>query len=321
MAARLCGACRSFPAYVDTLSGEVAEFCSNKCRRTAVEQGMIEPCINCSVMPRALQNGKRTNYCGKTCKNEDVINLNPRGRSRSICQQCQSKPCYQNSPYCSKTCKDNARQIKVLPPIPPPHTCSLTQPPTAPPLISNQILSNQMIPNQMMPNQNNNIVGPHLPTVQILLPPPTGQYQIPPLPPPQALELNYQQSPQSPTHKQLPSPPTQTHPQSPQSPSKQLSSSPLHIHSQLPQQLPQQLPPPSSEVVVAQAPPEDPPPYTREPGHTYGETGDRKVTRDEAFDDENPYGFRVNLSEKPHSTRDDRWVEQDERSYLSDNDS
>ncbi|CAG8602341.1 4182_t:CDS:2 [Ambispora leptoticha] len=209
MATKLCGACHNFPAYIDTLSGEVAEFCSNKCRKTAVERGMIEPCINCGIMPRALKNGIRTNYCGKTCKNEDVVNA--RGRSRSVCQQCHSKPCYQSSLYCSMTCKTKARQTKASPPpiIPPPGSFTLTQPPpTAPPLISNQN---------------------------------------------------------------------------------------------------------TTTVVVVQT--DSPPPYT--PGNAFG-LGDRKITRDDTFDDENPYGFRMNLSEKPHSTRDDRWVEQEEQNYLTD---
>ncbi|CAG8566567.1 6391_t:CDS:2 [Paraglomus occultum] len=68
---RRCAACKVSTVYIDPRTGETGEFCSNKCRKAAVYQGIVEACKHCNKYPRLLgQNGQRLAYCGGKCKNE-----------------------------------------------------------------------------------------------------------------------------------------------------------------------------------------------------------------------------------------------------------
>ncbi|KAG9291254.1 hypothetical protein G9A89_021756 [Geosiphon pyriformis] len=386
--AQLCAACRSGSVYVDNLSGEIAEFCSNKCRRAAVDKGMVEPCINCNLMPRALIGGQRINYCGKTCKNEAEA-LNPKGKAPvrngqtgfrhsphkgsymivsgqggkmpgvfvasgsgsnrqgntlNICQYCQAKPCFLNSPYCSRTCKDNARQVSRPPPIATLATLSSKpSPPQQPPTPNGPTKSPLIDP------PNITITSPKTtaPPRQQISPPttPPGGTLLPHTPsaPPISVPASPSQTivaPQLPIHPQQSLPNIQIvlgHNYNPQP-----GQSPVHATLQhlpivpvgpvgpslnIPPRITSFAEPNQAQISnnVAQFLEDElPPPYTRHAsGPSFGVIqpfieGDRKITRDDRYNDENPYDFRTNWSEKPYSTRDDNWVEQEEHNYLSD---
>ncbi|RGB33613.1 hypothetical protein C1646_743247 [Rhizophagus diaphanus] len=70
----LCAECKRKNVYIDN-SGQPAEFCSNQCRKTAVEQRHVAPCIKCRIWPMVrLPDGTRSPYCGKQCQNSAGAN-------------------------------------------------------------------------------------------------------------------------------------------------------------------------------------------------------------------------------------------------------
>ncbi|GES81305.1 hypothetical protein GLOIN_2v1502388 [Rhizophagus clarus] len=70
----LCAECKRKSVYIDN-SGQPAEFCSNQCRKTAVEQRHVQPCIKCRTWPMIrLPDGTRSPYCGKQCQNSAGAN-------------------------------------------------------------------------------------------------------------------------------------------------------------------------------------------------------------------------------------------------------
>ncbi|RIA97886.1 hypothetical protein C1645_801485 [Glomus cerebriforme] len=65
----LCAECKVKTVFIDN-SGRPAEFCSNLCRKTAVEKRHVQPCIKCQSWPMVrLPDGSRSPYCGKNCQN------------------------------------------------------------------------------------------------------------------------------------------------------------------------------------------------------------------------------------------------------------
>ncbi|GBE87733.1 hypothetical protein SCP_1104100 [Sparassis crispa] len=56
--------------------GIPSQFCSNRHRRDAVRTGNAEGCLLCNQLPKAVVNGKLTDFCSKTCS-LDAINAAP----------------------------------------------------------------------------------------------------------------------------------------------------------------------------------------------------------------------------------------------------
>ncbi|CAI2188257.1 10163_t:CDS:2 [Funneliformis geosporum] len=64
-----CAECKRKSVFIDN-TGQAAEFCSNQCRRTAVEKRHVQACIKCRIMPMIrLQDGSRSPFCSKKCQN------------------------------------------------------------------------------------------------------------------------------------------------------------------------------------------------------------------------------------------------------------
>ncbi|CAG8523190.1 9809_t:CDS:2 [Funneliformis mosseae] len=64
-----CAECKRKNVFIDN-TGQAAEFCSNQCRRTAVEKRHVQACIKCRIWPMIrLPDGSRSPFCSKKCQN------------------------------------------------------------------------------------------------------------------------------------------------------------------------------------------------------------------------------------------------------------
>ncbi|RIA97907.1 hypothetical protein C1645_751124 [Glomus cerebriforme] len=64
----VCVVCESLNVQVNENTGEKLEYCSKKCRKSAVKSGLLEPCLNCKVSSKLLQYGELLDYCDDECK-------------------------------------------------------------------------------------------------------------------------------------------------------------------------------------------------------------------------------------------------------------
>ncbi|CAG8552194.1 4822_t:CDS:2 [Diversispora eburnea] len=134
----LCAECKLKGVFMEP-SGNPGEFCSNQCRKAAVEHGKVQGCAMCHIYPRVrLQNGSRSNYCGRQCQSRaQVVQRPPTTQSNisitsptrptptipvsggiwvpvkvPLCLYCQNKPCWKDpgtqaySSFCGRRCKE-----------------------------------------------------------------------------------------------------------------------------------------------------------------------------------------------------------------------
>lgn len=69
MTCKLAG-CRS-PVF-RSADGTLGQFCSKRHCREAVDTGKAEACMYCAQMPKALYNGKESDFCSRTCREETI---------------------------------------------------------------------------------------------------------------------------------------------------------------------------------------------------------------------------------------------------------
>ncbi|CAG8576173.1 7934_t:CDS:2 [Acaulospora colombiana] len=242
-----CAECKSKGVYIEK-SGQPAEFCSNQCRKAAVEHaGTLNspPVLSVGTLGIGPPSMPLTN---------NPPSIRPfRGVggtwvpvSVPLCRFCQTKPCWKDPStqiylsFCGKTCKEAFEGMPLTPALstPPTPASNIPQSPT---------ISQVVRPNQYQP------INQYQPT--------NGQNQ--------PITMNGQLQQQQPTNGQFTQqstngslPPRPTNGQSFQQPS----------------------------TVVFQ-------PTTVSPNDRYPpNASDRKITRDDNFDDDNPYGFRDYLN-------------------------
>jgi len=63
-------------AHVDRRSGQSSEYCSQGHRSEAVDSGQAEACLRCKRWPKALVNGRRSEFCSRKCS-QDTIEAAP----------------------------------------------------------------------------------------------------------------------------------------------------------------------------------------------------------------------------------------------------
>ncbi|CAG8552236.1 4824_t:CDS:2 [Diversispora eburnea] len=93
-----CLYCAENPADTDT-DGHPSEFCSDECRRGALESGFATPCMQCKEFPRITG----SEFCGwLKCRN------------LPLCLHCKVNRVHPRSLWCSKSCRNKTHNWQTL---------------------------------------------------------------------------------------------------------------------------------------------------------------------------------------------------------------
>ncbi|RHZ86619.1 hypothetical protein Glove_48g205 [Diversispora epigaea] len=300
----LCAECKSKGVFMEP-SGNPGEFCSNQCRKAAVEHGKVQGCAMCHIYPRVrLQNGSRSNYCGRQCQSRAQVPRPPTTQSNipnitsptrptppipvsggiwvpvkvPLCLYCQNKPCWKDPgtqtylSFCGRRCKETFDAVNTLSP-------------------NNGIVvpnNGIVVPNNgiIMPN-NGMVVPPSLPRPTNTLSP---QLLSPPLPPLPSLPQPTNKSP--PRLLSTPINGTRQQETPPSDPQLDLNQPPGldKLNETKPNKNKRTSTLQSIDTITLSDDSELPPPYEPSDRDRFKNCSDRKITRDDSFDDENPYG-------------------------------
>ncbi|CAG8504254.1 12447_t:CDS:1 [Funneliformis mosseae] len=65
-----CVVCKNPEVLTNKKTGEELKYCSKKCRKVSVKNGLLEACINCGIYPKLLEYDDLLEYCDDDCKLE-----------------------------------------------------------------------------------------------------------------------------------------------------------------------------------------------------------------------------------------------------------